>query len=483
MPLSLSLTLVGLLTSALALYFWPSYSQSLGITPQETFHDIALKSLKVIVWGFGYAVSNQIINYVLWEKIAPRRTGRPIPALLKTISSILLLFICATLVLTLVFKRSLTGVLAVGGGMSLILGIALQDMIADFFSGLAINIDRPFRIGDFILLNNTRLGDDELIGKVVSINWRTTRLEKTDGTLVVIPNNKFSELVLTNFSLPKAESRFELSYCIDFASDTERVSNVLNAAVLSAPTVLPTPPPKVRVNRVDDKGVHYTIRYWIDPRLGSPLRARHGVNSAVLRHLRFAGISIAYERNDIYFAEMPPRQVDFTKNLEALVARVALFKSIPAEGIARLSSALKPRSLSRGEIVVKAGDAGDSMFIIVEGLLEVYLDIEVTIDDLRVATMSPGDYFGEMSLITGTPRSATVLTKTEALVYEVGKSSLEPLFEAYPSLPASIAQTVAQRDFLRENAVAEVEERVALESAQNEARDQLLQRMKRFFQL
>lgn len=483
MPLYLSVNLVGLIAAVLALYFWPVYAPSLSVYPQEAIYDIILKSLYVIAWSFGYVIVNQMINAIIWDRIVPRRTGRPVPGLLKTISSILLLFVCATLVLILVFQRSLTGILAVGGGMSLILGIALQDMIADFFSGLAINIDRPFRIGDFILLNNTRLGSDELIGRVVSINWRTTRLEKTDGTLVVIPNNKFSELVLTNFSLPKAESRFELSYCIDFASDADRVLKILNAAVLSAPTVLAAPPPKVRVNRVDDKGVHYIIRYWIDPRLGSPLRARHGVNSAVLRHLRFAGISLAYERNDIYFAEMPPRQVDFTQNLEALISRIPLFKSIPEAGIVQLSAALKPKALSRGETVVKAGEAGDSMYIIVEGLLEVFLDIEVSLDNVRVAAMSPGDYFGEMSLITGTPRSATVRSQTEALVYEVGKSSLEPLLEAYPCLPETIAKTVAQRDFARKLAVAEAEEQVALENAQSEATDQLLQRMRRFFQI
>ena len=116
---------------------------------------------------------------------------------------------------------------------------------------------------------------------------------------------------------------------------------------------------------------------------------------------------------------MPSRQVDFTKNLEALIARVELFKSLPKEGINQLSKALQPRRFVQGEKVVKAGEAGASMFIIVEGLLEVFLDIEATTDDVKVAMMSPGDYFGEMSLVTGTPRSATIITRTDALIYEI----------------------------------------------------------------
>lgn len=483
MLIALLRPLLGLIITLISFYFWPNIRNLFSITALSLSDLSISRFLLVLTCLFSYSITNKLVNRYLWDGFVQSRSGRPVPALLKTISSILLLFICATFVFTLVFDRSLTGVLAVGGGMSLIIGIALQNMIADFFSGLAINIDQPFHIGDFIMLNNRRLGDDELIGRVVSINWRTTRLAKTDGTLVVIPNNLFSMMVLTNFSLPQAESRFELSYCIDFASDSERVCKILNAAVLSAPTVLAEPEPKVRIDRVDDKGVHYIIRYWIDPRLGSPLRGRDGVNSAVLKHLRFAGISIAYERNDIYFAEMPSRQVDFTNNLEALLTRVELFKSLPQEGINELSKALQTRRFVQGEKVVKAGEDGASMFIIVEGLLDVFLDIEATTDDVKVAIMSPGDYFGEMSLVTGTPRSATIITRTDSLIYEINKDSIEPLFETYPALPESIAHTIAHREFLRKSAVAEAEERMALACAEQEASAQLLKRMKRFFQL
>lgn len=462
---------------------WPAILSFLGLTPSSEL-GMALKNTLIVIASLCVYLSiNRVINRFWWDRIVARRSGRPVPALLKTISSFVLLFIGTTIVFTLVFGRSLTGVLAIGGGLSLIIGIALQSLIADVFSGLAINIDQPFRIGDFIQLNNRRLGDEEVIGRVVSINWRTTRLEKTDGTLIVVPNNLFSMMVITNFALPNAESRFELTYCIDFASESERVVKILNAAVRSAPTVLDFPAPKVRVDRVDDKGVHYLVRYWIDPREGSPSRGRDGVNSAVLRHLRFAGISLAYERNDIYFAPMPPRQVDFSKNLEALLSRVSLFTSLPEAGVSELARALKPHTLKKGATVVKAGEAGNSMYLITEGVLEVYLDIEKTLDDHRVATMSPGDYFGEMSLITGDPRSATIRAATDALIYEIEKSALEPIFKAYPSLPESIAQTVASRDFHRERFVAEVEEQLAVENVRQATKDQLLKQIKRFFQL
>ena len=95
MPLYLSVNSIGLIAAVLALYFWPIYGPSLGVYPQDAMNDIVLKSLYVIAWSFGYVIVNQVINYLIWDKIVPRRTGRPVPALLKTISSILLLFVCA----------------------------------------------------------------------------------------------------------------------------------------------------------------------------------------------------------------------------------------------------------------------------------------------------------------------------------------------------------------------------------------------------
>lgn len=478
----LGIHILYLTCSILIFLVYPHFLSGWGDQLEENTRVWIYYILIISSWWSAYVLLNQFIHAVIWEGVVAKRSTRPVPKLLKTISSFLLLCIFTTLLFTTVFERSLTGVLAVGGGLSLIIGIALQSMISDVFSGLAINIDQPFRIGDFIRLNNRRLGDEEIIGRVVSLNWRTTRLEKTDGTLVILPNNLFSMMVLTNLSLPRPESRFELSYCIDFASESTRVVKILQAAVTSVPTVLSDPPPKVRIDFVDDQGVHYLIRYWIDPREGSPLRARHGVNSAVLRHLRFAGISIAYERNDIYFAPMPPREVDLSSHLDELIARVPLFTSLSKEGVSQLVNGLKSHRLSQGSEIVHAGDAGDSMYLIAEGVLEVNLDLK-TSDHVRVATMSPGDYFGEMSLMTGDPRSATVSAVTDALVYEIEKSVLDPLLRAHPSLPEEIAQTISSRDIHREKIIAMAEERIADHGKQNVVKEQLLRQIRKFFQL
>ena len=144
MLIALLRPLLGLIITLISFYLWPSIRSLFSITALSLSDLSISRFLLVLTYLFSYSITNKLVNRYLWDGVVQSRSGRPVPALLKTISSILLLFICATFIFTLVFDRSLTGVLAVGGGMSLIIGIALQNMIADFFSGLAINIDQPF---------------------------------------------------------------------------------------------------------------------------------------------------------------------------------------------------------------------------------------------------------------------------------------------------------------------------------------------------
>lgn len=438
-----------------------------------------------IVWLLGFIVVNSIVNQIFWERWVTGRTGRPVPALLKTITTLILFSICLAVISTNVFGQSIIGALAFGGGLSIILGIALQKMIEDFFSGLAINLERSFQIGDFIKLNNRRLGDEVVIGRVVALNWRTTRLERTDGTLVVVPNNLFTSMVVTNLSLPEVHSRFELSFCVEFNTSSDRVLNILDAAVRAAPSVLDTPEPKVRIDHIDHRGVNYVIRYWINPTLGSPLRARSEVNHAVLKHFEFSGINLAYQRLDIAQVQVA-EQSEHLSGLPALLSRLPLFSELDEHSLHIIAEASHSRRLYPNELLVQSGEEGNSMFFIVEGLIEVLLDVQasetIEEDQLKVAVIGPGEYLGEMSLMTGEPRSATAKAKTMALVYEIDKVSLENIFEREPLLLDVIAETITKRKRAQDLALDEAEERACLRDIEDD-RDQLLEKMKRFFKL
>ena len=182
------------------------------------------------------------------------------------------------------------------------IGLAVQLNITNVFAGVAINLERPFRVGDWVMIHG-RTPDPEasVIGQVVDINWRTTRLQTADDTVIVIPNGVISEKTITNFNQPGEMSRFALSFTVDQVVPPETVIPVIERAVEDVIGAekggpLADPPPKVRIHEATSNGIEYIVRYRIRPREVSPLEARHTVNESVLHHLRAAGIEIAVPR-------------------------------------------------------------------------------------------------------------------------------------------------------------------------------------------
>ena len=239
------------------------------------------------------------------------RTGQPVPTLLEVVGGGADLSAGAVFgAVAFVYDYRLTGILATSGVVAMIVGLAVQLNITNLFAGVALNLERPFRVGDWVMIHGrTPDPEDGVIGKVIDINWRTTRLATTSDTEIVIPNGIISEKTITNFMEPRAESRFELSFTVDQRVSPERVTQVMSGALdeLLANDEKPfvrDPRPKIRINRVTENGVEYVIRYRLLPRDLSPNEGRHLVNEAVVRHLRRAGIDLAYPRR-VYETRSP----------------------------------------------------------------------------------------------------------------------------------------------------------------------------------
>jgi branched-chain amino acid transport system substrate-binding protein len=204
-----------------------------------------------------------------------------------------------------VYDYRLTGLLATSGMVAMIIGLAVQLNITNLFAGVALNLERPFRVGDWVMIHGrTPDPSDSVTGKVIDINWRTTRLETADDTQIVIPNGIISEKTITNFMQPREMSRFELYFTVDQSVALERVLEVMKTAMRSlcsgaeAP-VVSDPAPSVRISKTTVNGVEYVVRYRILPSRISPNKARHVVNEGVVRGLREAGIELAYPRRRI----------------------------------------------------------------------------------------------------------------------------------------------------------------------------------------
>jgi len=435
-------------------------------------------TVQIGIWLSAAYLLNRLLQVFFWEGLIKRTLGGVPPRLLRDVSGFVVYMLAITAIIGVVFNRPVTGIWATSGVAGLVIGLALRNVILDVFIGLAVNMDHPYRINDFILLQGG------LVGRVTEIDWRTTRIQTDEGNLIIIPNSRIGDMVVTNLSLPNTKSEQELFFSLDFAIPTARATRILTASAMAVvgDGVLEEPEPKATIKGLSHEGVEYKLAYWIDAAHCSPGKAKHRVMQSVLEEFHQSGITPAQPKQDVFHAPMPNRQLD-TRSAEdraELLSRIELFAGLNREQLETLAMDLTQQVFSKGTPVIKQGDPGESMFIVIEGLLHAQIDFGNGHSATRVGHVRPGEFFGEMSLLTGEPRAATVVAATDTLAYEVSKSDMDSIFLNRPQLADDMSRVVAKRRLQNDDAYAKAS---APEKAQHEATlaRQIAEKIHRFF--
>lgn len=417
----------------------------------------------------------RLADTLLWDRLLPRRAGVRIPRLLRQVVAVVLSILAAAALLSHVWQLSMGPVLATTGAIGIVAGLALRNVLADFFSGIALNMEHPFRLDDFVLFH-IRGKREPVAGFVREINWRSTTVLTPEDNLISVPNSLVAASTVENLSFPSPVYELELDIVLDWHLDPAALEPVLGAAMVDAWVRGATSgdkPPKFRICKLDGAGVTYRIVYLIDPRKKPKGPARHTLLSCLQQHLRFAGLrpvvqellmgsgTLPHEPHRQPHRQRPLAHESSTDRLHA-IDHVALFGVLTAAERQRLSDSVQVRPVAEGTVVVKAGDEGSTMFIVAAGVLEVLIPVppqtpsasvnvqpSTQAGPTRVNTLAPGAFFGEMSLLTGAPRTANVVALCASVLYEVPHSVMAALLAERPELATLLSGVVAanlQRD-------------------------------------
>jgi CRP-like cAMP-binding protein len=330
-----------------------------------------------------------------------------------------------------IFNYKITALLATGTVVAAILGLALQETLGNLFSGMALHVDDSFEPGDVI-----RTG--EYFGVVEAVRWRGTRLRTFNNNLVIIPNSMLARERLEIYPRNNLNARI-LQIGIDYNVPPATVLNVLVQAASNIEGVSHDIPAFARVGGFGDSAVTYEIKYHMRD-YSQRDRIDADIRKAVWYALRRNGITIPYPIRTFHKYTPPEHkgQPDTTEILHRL-GRVDVLSPLPKLAQEAIAQAARVHTFSRGETIIRQGAAGDSMFIVHEGA------VAVRIDDSEVARLQPGDFFGEMALLTGEARAADVVALSDVVAVEIAKDSVEPALHDHPELASSISAKVAER--------------------------------------
>jgi small-conductance mechanosensitive channel/CRP-like cAMP-binding protein len=417
----------------------------------------------------------RLIDDIGWPLLLEGRLGYAIPRLLKDLVRLIVVAIAVGVIISVVFEKSITGFLAASGMVGLVLGFALQHMIADFFSGIALNLERSFAIGDRV-----KIEDSELTGDIVEINWRTTVIQDFSSNYLIIPNSRMARMKVENYHKPVRAHYNWHFLTLDFDVPIERAERILLAAMKHAQAPFGvTTAPIARVRLPNERGMEYIVVYEV-PEYRFRGRMRAAMMRSIMHHLKVAGIRPVYPQYNLYTGKMPLEAPEQQPNPYDLLKRVSLFTVLDDTEMAELAARMTPKMFTAGDAIVEQGAPGASMYMVAEGLLYVYIRHAETGNLLKVAEFIPGQFLGEMALLTGEPRSATVKAETDTLLYEITKEDMEILFEKRPEIADSLSQVMAQRLLQRETFMQNLPVAQQKIEVQNFA-SQLLQKMRGFF--
>ena len=376
----------------------------------------------------------------------------------------------------------LGSIVATSAMITAVVAFAMQDTLGNILGGLALQLDNSIEIGDWIKV-------DDISGQVLDIRWRSTLVETRNWETVVFPNsqlmkNKF--LVLGRRSDQPVQWRRWIWFGTALDITPSKVVKAVEGAILHAEigNVAKQPASSCVLMEMDKGYARYALRYWL-----TDLAADDATDAAVRWHvytaLERAGIKLAVEEQSIHYVRENEQYEEVMHQRETMrrvktLKRVELFAQMSEDELRKLAEHLKYAPFAKGNVIVKQGVSKQHwLFIIINGEAEVYLE-KANGEKLKLNVLSKGSFFGEMSLMTGSPRMASVISRTDVECYRLDKSAFEEILLARPSIAEEVAQVLVARRAQLDTALQNLDN----ESSHHEIHHQqneVLATVKRFF--
>src|SRR6266542_3247559 len=417
-----------------------------------------------------------LVNRYVWDLYFEKKRQTPIPHFLREVIGGIIFLVALLFVLSSGYhaQAQLKGLLAGSGIVAIILGFAGQNLFAGIIGGISIQINRPYKVGDWLQVG-------ERFAEVMEINWRSTRLRTNDAIYLDIPNNEMVSHAIVNLHYPTEVHAMRIRVGVEYKNPPNRVKDALFRAASAADGVLAEP--KVRIFLVDfaDFAVIYEIKFY----MGNHARINEindAVRTNVWYELKRQRITITFPIRTLQVERRAARtEQEDQEEARTILRDEPLFECLSDAQIENLVKEARLNHFGRGERVIQEGAEGDSMFLLLRGAAQV--SVSKNGSSIPVATLNAGDCFGEMSLLTGERRTATVRAETDCYVMEISKPGMAEVIRDSPDCLERLSELLAKRKLENEGVLKEAASQAQNETKEREYTASFLHRLRTFFEL
>jgi small-conductance mechanosensitive channel/CRP-like cAMP-binding protein len=370
----------------------------------------------------------------------------------------------AAVVVNSVFALPLTGVVATSGVVAIVLGLALQNTLADVFAGIAVGIEAPFGVDDRIEIG------DRIEGQVIQVNWRSTRIQTDGDDVAIIPNSLIAKAEIVNRSFPSQRRAASVEVPCPKRATPERVIEALLHATMLCPDILQTPAPSAVLTALGTKQNLYKISFVVES-TGRLWSTKDTLLRAARRQLLYAGFLDKPAESD------PAKPVGATSavGVRRLLRDLMLFDCLDEKQIDDLANSLEFRRLEPGEVLFKEGAKDASLYVIAFGVVEISRQVGQVSE--AIGSIGAGEYIGEIGMLTGEPHAATATARAHCHVYCLPREAIAPLLSENAGLAAAFDKSVRRGlDLIHRSVAAQAAPSIGTQG-------QLLLRIRSFFRL
>lgn len=399
-------------------------------TPEpDTVMRITLLAAKAIWWILGSACLVGLVRVFLIFERQPREAR-----LLQDLIVAVIYVGTFLSIIAYVFSVPVGTLVATSGVFAIILGLALQNTLSDVFSGIALNLGRPYSVGDWIVL------DDGTEGRVVETNWRATHLLSGKNDAIIIPNSNLAKSRLINCSSPDISQGASVTLRLAMGTTPSTLVALMETALRSSNTILKAPPPSVKICGMDAQGIDLELSFRVAS-IAVVSAAKNEIFDLAFRHAKAAGIRLsdapgqASASVDAALQGAPPHPSTAWRLLNA----IPLLATLSEDEKEMLSQVMKRRSFDRGAVIARQGEALNSLMILRSGI------VSIDHDGREFLRLSPGDWFGESGLLTGAAETGTTTALTPVVVFEIGQEHIAALLKERPAIADEVSAVLSHR--------------------------------------
>jgi len=403
------------------------------------YSDTLMTVLELFLLFFILVLFVKITIFLIFDFLFGKKQKIKYPRLIKDLVIIILYIIGILLIAKYYLNIQLTVVLASSAVLTVVIGFALQDILGDLFSGIALNLEESLNIGDWI-----KIGEHE--GKVEQFRWRSIKIRTVDNVLILIPNRIASKEEVNRFGGSRESFALRLKIGVSYKNSPDFVIGTIMEVLNTIPGVLTTPKPLVMVHKFDDFAIIYEIKFWL-----TDYSIKEPVKSEIQRKTWYAfkrnGIQIPFPIRDIYIKDIKkekipvsPKWADMDKHqIIAVLQKNEVLNTISPDQLENLAEDIEVKLYGIGETLIKEGEEGRYFYHFLEGEAEVLKNNKVII------RMRANDYVGEMALFTGEKTTADVRIIKESRVLRISSEKFRETVRLNENMARKLSEVIAQR--------------------------------------